>query len=126
MMHLNVEAPDAAPILIRKYANRRLYNTATSSHVNLESVTRLARDGADFVVVEDKTGQDITREILTQIMLAREANDATSLLPTSFLIHLIRLYGGGLQPFVQAYLGSVLSALASEQQTGTTPTGGHA
>ena len=125
-MRTAAEAQDAAPIVIRKYANRRLYNTATSSHVNLEALARLAADGADFVVVEGRTGEDITREVLSQIVLAQEAHAATSLLPTSFLIQLIRLQGGDLQPLAQAYLTSALSALAGAHRMGAVMAGGHA
>src|SRR5690606_16966483 len=84
------------PITIKKYANRRLYNTATSSYVTLDYLCQLVKDGVDFVVYDAKTGEDITRSVLTQIIVEEEAK-GTNLLPITFLRQLISLYGDSLQ-----------------------------
>lgn len=81
------------PITIKKYANRRLYNTASSSYVTLEHLSQMVRDGIDFAVFDAKSGQDITRSVLTQIIVEEEAKHGQNLLPTSFLRSLIGYYG---------------------------------
>ena len=86
------------PIVIKKYANRRLYNTDKSTYVTLENLAEMVRDGHDFVVNDAKTGDDITRSVLTQIIFEEEAK-GRNMLPTNFLRQLIRLYGDTLQDF---------------------------
>ena len=90
-------------IIIKKYANRRLYNTATSSYVTLEHLAQMVRDGQEFVVHDAKTGENITHQVLTQIIVEEEAKGET-MLPIGFLRELIRLYGDSLQAFVPRYL----------------------
>ena len=89
------------PIIIKKYANRRLYNTARSTYVTLDHLAQMVRDGQDFVVNDAKTGEDITRGVLAQIIFEEEAKGQT-MLPANFLRQLIRLYGDTLQGFVEA------------------------
>jgi polyhydroxyalkanoate synthesis repressor PhaR len=100
-----------APIVIKKYGNRRVYNTATSEYVTLDDLARMIAEGVDFVVVDAKTGADITRSVLTQIIVEREAG-RQNMLPTKFLRELIRLYGGNLQPLVPAYLDTAMDTFA--------------
>ena len=109
---------DAAsrPVTVKKYANRRLYNTATSSYVTLENLAAMARAGTDFEVVDAKTGEDITRSVLTQIIFEEEARGHEPLLPTSFLRQLIRLYGHALQGYVPSYLEATMQAFERNQE----------
>lgn len=88
-----------APVTIKKYANRRLYNTATSSYVTLDHLCQMVKDGVDFVVYDAKTGEDITRSVLTQIIVEEEAK-GENLLPISFLRQLIGFYGDSMQKFL--------------------------
>ncbi len=111
------QAATQAPITIKKYANRRLYNTATSSYVTLDHLSQMVKDGGDFVVYDAKTGEDITRSVLTQIIVEEEAKGGQNLLPISFLRQLIGFYGdslGGLLPRYLEYSMSVF--LRNEQQ----------
>ena len=101
-------------IIIKKYANRRLYNTATSSYVTLENLVALVREEKDFIVRDAKTGADLTHSILTQIIVDEEAK-GQSLLPTNFLKQLIRFYGQGMQQFVPSYLELSLESLSRQQ-----------
>lgn len=103
------------PITIKKYANRRLYNTGSSVYVTLEDLGRMVQAGEDFVVVDAKTGEDITRSVLTQIIFEQEAKDGQSLLPISFLRQLIRFYGDSMQMLVPGFLEMSLSRFADEQ-----------
>ena len=101
-------APDDAPVTIepvtiKKYANRRLYNTATSSYVTLDHLAQMVKDGTDFVVYDAKTGDDITHAVLTQIIMEEESK-GDSLLPINFLRQLISFYGDSLGGFVPHYL----------------------
>ena len=98
-------AGEAAPgtVTIKKYANRRLYNTATSSYVTLDKLCDMVRNGEDFVVRDARTGGDITRQVLTQIIVEQEAK-GQNMLPLSFLRQLIQLYGDNVQAFVPRYL----------------------
>ena len=89
-------AGHASPITIKKYANRRLYNTATSSYVTLDHLCQMVKDGVDFVVYDAKTGEDITRPVLTQIIVEEEAK-GPNLLPITFLRQLISCYGDNMQ-----------------------------
>ncbi|WP_230374294.1 polyhydroxyalkanoate synthesis repressor PhaR [Pontivivens ytuae] len=103
------------PVVIKKYANRRLYNTAKSSYVTLEHLAQMVRDGDDFVVNDAKTGEDITRSVLTQIIFEEEAK-GQNMLPTNFLRQLIRLYGDTLQGFVPGYLDASMDTFARNQE----------
>ncbi len=104
----------AEPIIIKKYANRRLYNTAKSSYVTLDHLAQMVRDGEDFVVNDAKSGQDITRSVLAQIIFDEEAKGHT-MLPANFLRQLIRLYGDTLQGFVPGYLEASMDTFARNQ-----------
>ena len=102
------------PITIKKYANRRLYNTATSSYVTLDHLCQMVQEGVDFVVYDAKTGDDITRSVLTQIIVEEEAK-GQNLLPIKFLRQLIGLYGDSMQWMVPEYLDQVMEAFTSNQ-----------
>lgn len=110
----SAEEPKSAPITIKKYANRRLYNTATSSYVTLENLAQMVKDGTDFVVYDAKTGEDITRSVLTQIIVEEEGK-GQNMLPIGFLRQLISLYGDNLQFMVPRYLESSMEAFARNQ-----------
>ena len=101
-------------VVIKKYANRRLYNTAKSSYVTLEHLAQMVRDGEDFVVKDAKSGDDITRSVLTQIIFEEEAK-GQNMLPTKFLRQLIRLYGDTLQGFVPSYLEASMERFTHNQ-----------
>lgn len=116
-------APDAAnpeaaaqspPVVVKKYANRRLYNTETSSYITLDNLADMIRAGRDFVVYDAKSGDDITRGVLTQIIVEEESKGA-SMLPTAFLRQLIGFYGGNLQGVVPRYLDQAMSTFARQQ-----------
>ena len=102
-------------VVIKKYANRRLYNTAASSYVTLENLAKMVRDGQDFVVNDAKSGEDITRSVLTQIIFEEEAK-GQNMLPAGFLRHLIRLYGDTLQGFVPTYLEASMESFTRNQE----------
>lgn len=104
------------PTVIKKYANRRLYHTGTSSYVTLEDLAEMVRSGEDFVVFDAKTGEDITRSVLTQIIFEEEGKDGQSLLPVSFLRQLIRFYGHSMEALVPSYLEFSIENFAREQQ----------
>jgi polyhydroxyalkanoate synthesis repressor PhaR len=106
---------DDGAVVIKKYANRRLYNTATSSYVTLDHLARMVKDGVEFVVFDAKTGEDITRSVLTQIIVEEESKGA-NLLPISFLRQLIGFYGDSLQTFVPRYLEMSMENLARNQE----------
>jgi polyhydroxyalkanoate synthesis repressor PhaR len=103
------------PITIKKYANRRLYNTATSSYVTLDHLAQMVKDGAEFVVYDAKTGEDITRSVLTHIIVEEEAK-GQNLLPINFLRHLIGFYGDSLQALVPRYLDYSMQTFAQNQE----------
>jgi polyhydroxyalkanoate synthesis repressor PhaR len=103
------------PIIIKKYANRRLYNTAKSTYVTLDHLAQMVRDGQDFVVNGAKSGDDITRGVLAQIIFEEEAKGQT-MLPAPFLRQLIRLYGDTLQGFVPGYLEASMETFARNQE----------
>ncbi len=103
------------PIIIKKYANRRLYNTATSSYVTLDYLSQMVKDGDEFVVNDAKTGEDITRQVLTHIIVEEESK-GTNLLPISFLRHLISFYGDSLQAVVPNYLEHTMQSFATNQE----------
>jgi polyhydroxyalkanoate synthesis repressor PhaR len=101
------------PVVIKKYANRRLYNTATSTYVTLDDLSAMVKAGTDFVVYDAKTGEEITRSVLTQIIFEEE-NKGTNLLPINFLRQLIRYYGDSMQTLVPGYLEFSLENLTRE------------
>jgi polyhydroxyalkanoate synthesis repressor PhaR len=102
------------PTTIKKYANRRLYNTGTSTYVTLEDLAAMVKKGDDFQVVDAKTGDDITHQVLTQIIFEQE-NKGQNLLPINFLRQLIRFYGDSIQSFVPKYLELSMGALTRDQ-----------
>lgn len=102
------------PITIKKYANRRLYNTATSSYVTLDHLCQMVKDGVDFVVYDAKTGEDITRPVLTQIIVEEESK-GQNLLPIGFLRQLISFYGDNLQWMVPRYLEEMMGTFSNNQ-----------
>lgn len=108
-------ASDKEPTVIKKYANRRLYHTGTSSYVTLEDLAALVRTGEDFVVYDAKSGEDITRSVLAQIIFDEEAKDGQNLLPIAFLRQLIRFYGDSMQALVPRYLEFSIQNFAQEQ-----------
>ena len=114
-----------APVTIKKYANRRLYNTATSSYVTLDTLSGMVKDGQDFVVFDAKSGEDITRSVLTQIIFEEEAK-GENLLPIKFLRQLIGFYGNSMQGFVPDYLEMSLESLTKNQAEFTRTFGGDA
>jgi polyhydroxyalkanoate synthesis repressor PhaR len=103
------------PITIKKYANRRLYNTGTSAYVTLEDLADMVKKGEDFVVFDAKSGEEITRSVLTQIIFEQEGKGGQSLLPITFLRQLIRFYGDSLQMLVPSYLEFTIDRLTSDQ-----------
>ena len=109
------EAPATAPVVVKKYANRRLYNTEASSYVTLEDLAAMVRQGRDFVVYDAKSGEDITRSVLTQIIVEEEAK-GRNLLPESFLRHLIGFYGDSLQSVLPRYLEFAMAGFARQQE----------
>lgn len=110
------ESPKAeAPVIIKKYANRRLYNTQTSSYVTLDHLASMVKEGTEFEVRDARTGEDITRSVLTQIIFEEEAK-GQSLLPIKFLRQLIRFYGDSLQSFVPGYLDMSMDGFAKNQE----------
>lgn len=106
----------ATPITIKKYANRRLYNTATSSYVTLDHLCQMVKDNADFVVYDAKTGEDITRSVLTQIIVEEEGKGGQNLLPIPFLRQLIGFYGDSLGGLVPRYLEYSMQAFQRNEQ----------
>src|SRR6201996_3882295 len=104
------------PITIKKYANRRLYNTGTSSYVTLEDLAAMVKKGEDFVVYDAKSGEDITRTVLTQIIFEQENKEGQNLLPITFLRQLIRFYGDSMQMLVPRYLEVSIESLTREQE----------
>jgi polyhydroxyalkanoate synthesis repressor PhaR len=105
---------DAPPVVVKKYANRRLYNTESSSYITLDSLAEMVRIGRDFVVYDAKTGEDITRSVLTQIIVEEESK-GRALLPTGFLRQLIGFYGNSMQSVVPKYLEQAMGAFAVQQ-----------
>ena len=108
-------ASDKEPTVIKKYANRRLYHTGTSSYVTLEDLAGLVRGGEDFVVYDAKSGEDITRSVLAQIIFDAESKGGQNLLPIAFLRQLIRFYGDSMQALVPRYLEFSMDSLTKDQ-----------
>jgi len=104
-------------VIIKKYANRRLYNTRSSAYVTLEHLSEMVKEGVDFVVYDAKTNEDITRSVLTQIIFDEEnRGGAQNLLPIQFLRQLIRFYGDSMQAFVPSYLEMSLNGFTQQQE----------
>src|SRR5206468_12253969 len=113
---LRTMAKSAEPVTIKKYANRRLYNTGTSTYVTLEALAALVKKGEDFVVYDAKTGEEITRSVLAQTIFEQENKEGQNLLPIAFLRQLIRFYGDSMQMLVPRYLEVSIEALTREQE----------
>ena len=110
------EAEAPPPIVVKKYANRRLYDTATSAYVTLEDLSAMVKQGLDFVVQDARTGEDLTRQVLTQIIVEEESR-GESLLPIQFLRQLIRFYGARGPALLPSYLEMSLNAFTRQQET---------
>ena len=108
-------ADEKEPVTIKKYANRRLYNTGTSTYVTLEDLAVMVKNGEDFVVYDAKTSEDITRSVLAQIIFEQENKEGQSLLPIAFLRQLIRFYGDSMQMMVPRFLEQSMQSLTSQQ-----------
>ena len=106
----------SSPITIKKYANRRLYNTASSAYVTLADLAKMVKTGEDFVVFDAKTNEDITRSVLTQIIFEQEGIEGQSLLPITFLRQLIRFYGDSVQALLPSYLEYSIDQFSGETQ----------
>src|SRR6185312_3027929 len=107
-------AKSSGKVTIKKYANRRLYDTESSAYITLDRLAQMVREGREFEVVDAKTGEDITRQVLTQIIVDEEARGAT-MLPINFLKQLIGLYGNSMQNFVPSYLEAAMEAFQRNQ-----------
>ena len=110
------ETAEKATVVIKKYANRRLYNTATSSYVTLDHLCQMVKDGVEFAVYDAKSGEDITRSVLTQIIVEEESKGGQNLLPINFLRQLISFYGDNLQFLVPRYLEHTMQYFANNQE----------
>lgn len=111
-----MKRPTSEPIVIKKYANRRLYNTDTSSYVTLNDLCEMVKEGSEFIVYDAKSGEDLTRQILNQIIFEQESN-GENLLPVSFLRSIISFYDNSMKEFVPAYLdGAMQSFLKNQEQ----------
>ena len=110
-----IKSGDQPPVVVNKYANRRLYNTESSSYITLDNLADMVRQGRDFVVYDAKSGEDITRSVLTQIIVEEEGK-GSALLPTAFLRQLIGFYGDQMQSLVPRFLEQALGAFAEQQE----------
>jgi polyhydroxyalkanoate synthesis repressor PhaR len=108
------KADEQPPVVVKKYANRRLYNTESSSYITLDTLAEMVRVGRDFVVYDAKSGDDITRSVLTQIIVEEESK-GRNLLPTGFLRQLIGFYGDSMQTLVPRYLEQAMSSFSRQQ-----------
>ena len=108
-------AKSSGKVTIKKYANRRLYDTESSTYITLDRLAQMVREGREFEVVDAKTGEDITRQVLTQIIVDEEARGGTTMLPINFLKQLIGLYGNSMQNFVPSYLEAAMDAFQRNQ-----------
>ncbi|PZU57567.1 MAG: polyhydroxyalkanoate synthesis repressor PhaR [Sphingobium sp.] len=106
---------DSEPVVIKKYANRRLYNTETSSYITLDLLSQMTREGREFVVVDAKTSEDITHNVLTQIIMEEEQR-GKNMLPVNFLRQLISMYGDSMQSMVPQYLEASMEAFRKNQK----------
>jgi polyhydroxyalkanoate synthesis repressor PhaR len=111
-----IDMANSVPTTIKKYANRRLYNTASSAYVTLADLAKMVKSGEDFVVFDAKSNEDITRSVLTQIIFEQEGIEGQSLLPTTFLRQLIRFYGDSLQALLPSYLEFSIDRFTGEKQ----------
>jgi polyhydroxyalkanoate synthesis repressor PhaR len=108
-------AKSSGKVIIKKYANRRLYDTESSTYITLDRLAEMVREGREFEVVDAKTGEDITRQVLTQIIVDEEARGGATMLPVNFLKQLIGLYGNSLQGIVPDYLEAAMDAFQRNQ-----------
>lgn len=108
-------AKNDGKIMIKKYANRRLYNTGTSTYVTLDDLAQMVKKGEDFAVQDAKTGEDITHSVLTQIIFEQESKTGNTLLPISFLRQLITYYGDQMQAVIPSYLEHSMHAFTEQQ-----------
>jgi polyhydroxyalkanoate synthesis repressor PhaR len=108
-------AKSTAKVTIKKYANRRLYDTESSAYITLDRLAQMVREGREFEVVDAKSGEDITRQVLTQIIVDEEARSGETMLPISFLKQLIGLYGNSMQNFVPQYLEAAMDSFQRNQ-----------
>jgi len=113
---MSEEVPPPAPVIVKKYANRRLYNTESSSYITLDNLAEMVRHDRDFVVYDAKSGEDITRSVLTQIIVEEEGK-GKAMLPTNFLRQLIGFYGDNMQSVVPRYLEQAMSSFAKQQES---------
>ena len=118
-------AKNTGKVTIKKYANRRLYDTESSAYITLDRLAQMVRDGREFEVVDAKTGEDITRQVLTQIIVDEEARGGTTMLPINFLKQLIGLYGNSMQNFVPQYLEAAMDAFQRNQSAARDAFGGN-
>jgi polyhydroxyalkanoate synthesis repressor PhaR len=112
-------------VTIKKYANRRLYDTESSTYITLDRLAQMVREGREFEVVDAKSGEDITRQVLTQIIVDEEARGGATMLPINFLKQLIGLYGNSLQTFVPSYLEAAMDAFQRNQSAAKDAFGGN-
>ena len=117
-------AKSGSKVTIKKYANRRLYDTESSTYITLDRLAQMVREGREFEVVDAKSGDDITRQVLTQIIVDEEARGAT-MLPINFLKQLIGLYGNSMQTFVPQYLEAAMDAFQRNQSAARDAFGGN-
>jgi polyhydroxyalkanoate synthesis repressor PhaR len=108
-------AKSTGKVTIKKYANRRLYDTESSAYITLDRLAQMVREGREFEVVDAKSGDDITRQVLTQIIVDEEARGGTTMLPLNFLKQLIGLYGNSMQNLVPQYLEAAMEAFQRNQ-----------
>ena len=108
-------AKASGKVTIKKYANRRLYDTESSAYITLDRLAQMVREGREFEVVDAKSGEDITRQVLTQIIVDEEARGGETMLPINFLKQLIGLYGNSMQNFVPQYLEAAMDAFQRNQ-----------
>jgi polyhydroxyalkanoate synthesis repressor PhaR len=106
----------SGPVIIKKYANRRLYNTETSSYITLDHLAAMTREGRDFKVVDARSDEDITHNVLTQIIMEEESRGGQTMLPVSFLRQLISLYGDSMQAMVPGYLEASMDSFRRNQE----------
>ena len=108
-------AGDGETVIVKKYANRRLYNTSTSSYITLDDLAAMVRDDVDFQVLDAKSGDDITHSILTQIIMDEEASGGEQMLPVNFLRQLISMYGNSMQSMMPSYLEAAMANFRENQ-----------
>jgi len=118
-------AKSSAKVTIKKYANRRLYDTESSTYITLDRLAHMVREGREFEVVDAKSGEDITRQVLTQIIVDEEARGGETMLPINFLKQLIGLYGNSMQNFVPQYLEAAMDAFHRNQNAARDAFGGN-